>query len=424
MTIICDVGLTYVFLLFLCYFRLEGERYQKATGTLDFIFASNSTFVNVTTIPPPYNIWYYNKDDVKVVDPGHGPYIPRWQTSPIYSHAGRINQNFAHGNLTASTVKAIESAQIVVGQFVMATPGRLDSKQQVTATFAALVSTKRQKEVEYQGQPMSLISIPIFNNFEDDRHTVAVMASWVDWSMYFESVLPSTAQGINVVLSDSCGGLYTLSIEGERVALLGRGDLHDRAFNNHRKSAKFQPGQYVADGTKQGLSLYERDCNIGIDVYPSQAFYDSYETSTPIVITMSVAIIFVFTAFMFVIYDRLVERRQALVLQKAIQSTAIVSSLFPENVRDRLMNKTATTTKASSNNKSSFDAPVSRMKGYLGTGQEDADNNEPIADLFPYCTVMFADVAGFTAWSSSRAGTSFCVAANAVSGIRCYCQKA
>jgi len=43
------------------------------------------------------------------------------------------------------------------------------------------------------------------------------------------------------------------------------------------------------------------------------------------------------------------------------------------------------------------------MKGYLGTGQEDEDNNEPIADLFPYCTVMFADVAGFTAWSSTRA---------------------
>jgi len=26
----------------------------------------------------------------------------------------------------------------------------------------------------------------------------------------------------------------------------------------------------------------------------------------------------------------------------------------------------------------------------------------PIADLFPYCTVSFADIAGFTAWSSTR----------------------
>ena len=26
----------------------------------------------------------------------------------------------------------------------------------------------------------------------------------------------------------------------------------------------------------------------------------------------------------------------------------------------------------------------------------------PIADLFPDCTVFFADIAGFTAWSSTR----------------------
>jgi class 3 adenylate cyclase len=33
---------------------------------------------------------------------------------------------------------------------------------------------------------------------------------------------------------------------------------------------------------------------------------------------------------------------------------------------------------------------------------ENAENSKPIADLFPNCTVLFADIAGFTAWSSSR----------------------
>jgi class 3 adenylate cyclase len=37
------------------------------------------------------------------------------------------------------------------------------------------------------------------------------------------------------------------------------------------------------------------------------------------------------------------------------------------------------------------------------------DNNifgsEPIADLFPHATVMFIDIAGFTAWSSEREPT-------------------
>ena len=39
------------------------------------------------------------------------------------------------------------------------------------------------------------------------------------------------------------------------------------------------------------------------------------------------------------LYDRIVERRQALVLKTAVKSAAIVSSLFPENVRDRLMDE-------------------------------------------------------------------------------------
>eukprot|EP00934_Nitzschia_sp_Nitz4_P000279 Nitzschia sp. Nitz4//scaffold921_size634//25//552//NITZ4_009337-RA/size634-processed-gene-0.3-mRNA-1//1//CDS//3329560144//279//frame0 len=30
------------------------------------------------------------------------------------------------------------------------------------------------------------------------------------------------------------------------------------------------------------------------------------------------------------------------------------------------------------------------------------EESQPIADLFPYCTVLFADIAGFTAWSSTR----------------------
>jgi class 3 adenylate cyclase len=44
-----------------------------------------------------------------------------------------------------------------------------------------------------------------------------------------------------------------------------------------------------------------------------------------------------------------------------------------------------------------------RLKSFLSgdsTGGE--DNLQPIADLFPNCTVLFADISGFTAWSSTR----------------------
>ena len=44
-----------------------------------------------------------------------------------------------------------------------------------------------------------------------------------------------------------------------------------------------------------------------------------------------------------------------------------------------------------------------KLKSFLNGGSDiGMQHDQPIADLFPYCTVMFADIAGFTAWSSAR----------------------
>ena len=44
-----------------------------------------------------------------------------------------------------------------------------------------------------------------------------------------------------------------------------------------------------------------------------------------------------------------------------------------------------------------------KLKSFLnGISDICAQNDQPIADLFPHCTVMFADISGFTAWSSAR----------------------
>jgi hypothetical protein len=68
-----------------------------------------------------------------------------------------------------------------------------------------------------------------------------------------------------------------------------------------------------------------------------------------------------------------------------------------------------------------FEPPIQRLRSFLSSDLQSATshstvsrgtihsganqslvNDEPIADLFPECTVLFADIAGFTAWSSIR----------------------
>jgi class 3 adenylate cyclase len=120
--------------------------------------------------------------------------------------------------------------------------------------------------------------------------------------------------------------------------------------------------------------------------------------TAPIVIACMVALAFAITAGVFLLYSHRVERRQRIILQQAVQSTAIVASLFPEAVRDRMVG---------GNNQNGLTSGKDRLKAFLADGDDGGCENDdtPIADLFPHSTVFFADIAGFTSWSSCREPT-------------------
>lgn len=111
-------------------------------------------------------------------------------------------------------------------------------------------------------------------------------------------------------------------------------------------------------------------------------------------------------------------------MDSAQRSHAIVSSLFPAEVQARLFNKrNGQTQQQKSRNifATLAEGPRLRLKAFLNdegeTGhrknmmdqesdcEAEADTDAPIADLFPSTTVMFADIAGFTAWCSIREPT-------------------
>jgi len=111
-----------------------------------------------------------------------------------------------------------------------------------------------------------------------------------------------------------------------------------------------------------------------------------------------------------------------MVMNRAIQTNAIVSSLFPANVRDRLMKQVtaSATSKASSGN---FMAPSRRLKGYLaGDGEESSEEDEdsPIADLFPHCTVMFSDIAGENRFVLVAVYIACCYVHTHIAGFPCF----
>ena len=204
--------------------------------------------------------------------------------------------------------------------------------------------------------------------------------------------------GVTVVLQNSCDGSYTYELHGKEALAIGRGDKHDTKYDSYKKDGAITV-KTLNDGTETGIHFNQEGCFYTFDVYPTKELYRSYVTKDPIIITFAVGMVFVFSIVLFLIYDRLVERRQGLILAKATQSTAIVSSLFPKNVRDRLLEvETGKDKNANVNIGANH-----RLKTFLNGNAVGTENGtQPIADLFPHCTVFFGDIAGFTAWSSTR----------------------
>jgi len=295
------------FLIFwFTYCSVEGLEYQEEIGLYDFLLKSNSSFV-AKAKSTPNSIWYYNKDNIKVPELGPGPYLPVWETSPILHGGKRANENLMRLNVTQSPFKAYQTGHIMISELITAPPGYMNSDHHQTAIFALLRSVAEDKVIKYEGEPMSLVSIPIFNIFAQNRTTSRVLVSWINWALYFEDILTYTIRGIVMVLSDSCGGQFTFEIRGEEVAFLGQGDRHSHAYNRKRVAARFKQNQIIDDGTTRGVALNQQGCRIALDIYPSKEFYSSFKMNTPIVITVVVAIIFIFTAVMFLLYNWLVK---------------------------------------------------------------------------------------------------------------------
>ena len=269
----------------------------------------------------------------------------------------------------------------------------------MTAEIAWLLRLANRERTRYEGDIFTNIYFPIFDSFEvETREPVGVVRAVIHWARYFTNVLPSTTEGIVVVLENGCDKPYTYQIDGAKVIPVGHGDLHNPKYNKYVKTSSFADVTTIPDGTEAGMTLHFDKCLYSIRVYPSEHMENIYKTNTPIVITVAVAMVFVFAVLMFFAYDRLVERRQRILMGKARRTHQIVASLFPKNIREQILNDDG-----EFHNGGLLGAKNS-LKTFVKGGMNDNHvfGQMPIADMYPESTVMFADISGFTSWSSSR----------------------
>ena len=259
--------------------------------------------------------------------------------------------------------------------------------------MAHLFSFIKGKSVNYTGEPLTSVSVPVVDSFDKGRKkTVAIILSFLRWGSYFEGILSDNTPPLAVVLSNTCEGPFTYEIRGEDAVFLGKGNLASSNYEDMMISIALDERKFIIEPNTIALTLNQELCRYTLRVYPTKEADEYHNNNLPLIITLTVGAVFLMTAAVFYFYDVMVERRQKVVLDTAQRSTAIVSSIFPKNVRDQLFQTpvqgNATKLRCLANDAK----PKQRKRLINGVDDPDIGNaNKPIADLFPDCTGKCVD---------------------------------
>ena len=398
----------------------------------------NETWPDNRTID--YGIYSRDANKTVIYDPGYDPdsleysniMVPVWQIAPYAGNERAVMFNL-HSEI--NRMSALDNMM----------------KYGVPSLTAILQLVQDKDDI----RPSAILFYPVFDSFDKNTSKVPVGSISVvfSWDTFLADVLVDYIRGLVCVLSSSTGQTFTYIVRGPDVEFMGEGDLHDPNYDEYQEMVE---ARLLLEGEEEAgkFILYT------LTLYPSEEFESNYTTKKPIIFAVVAIGIFIFTALIFLLYDKLVEDRQERTSRLARQSGSIVESMFPAGFRDRLYkiqgpdeqrrnSQISTPRRKSSGNSAGAEEhntefgssnlssinhtplhPVSRrsssvvnsatskatmkrinmfMKGKTnlfgdnGTDQEQGVlEGEAIAQLFHDTSIMFSDIVGFTKWSSEH----------------------
>ena len=298
-------------------------------------------------------------------------YVPVWQIAPLHDNFRAINFD-----LFSETKRHLALEHVI---------------DQGDATLTAFVHLVQDSSIG-KDRPSSILFYPVKADFNPKRinGTTSVVFSWDD---LLKNVLPSFVSGIQIVIRTSGGRhltsrdhwTYTLELLKGNAVTLGRADSHDKTYNEDAFVVKtqFDPfNKYL-----ESLVTYT------IELYPSKELYDSYRTNAPIITCIITVSMVIGTSLIFIVYDFLYKKRIDSLAHTASVSSSIVNSLFPRFVRDKMF--------SADEHKSVSASILSHLRKNYDKEEIDV-SGDAVAQSFQLGTVLFADIAGFTAWASDR----------------------
>ncbi|CAJ1960714.1 unnamed protein product [Cylindrotheca closterium] len=358
-------------------------------------FTKQQGLLNVSDIYPTI---FRRSNGENVAEEGSGPFLPLWQFFPSRD-SPLVNFNMLsdpHYKEVFNSV--VESKELAMTDYLGITNQDLVELSGPDTQY--LVSV----------QPTSLFLTPVFKD-STNQEVVAILNSDVSWLPMFARASDEDIPPVDVVIDEGCQRRITIRITAQKAEFIGFVDSHDSTYDDYEVAFPFAPDV-------PSHHLAGPDCSYTIRVFPTKEFWEIYHTSNPGTTAGIVTAAFFFIGIIFYLYDAAVHFRQKRILRVASQSEQILSVLYPKSIRDRLFgieekkeeeHKSVPTTKRKQMKEDLIKASRYQLKHFMKSsspsGQGDSlegFGSKPIADLFLNATVIFADIAGFTAWSSVR----------------------
>jgi hypothetical protein len=296
---------------------------------------------------------------------------PFWQSSPPPTSGNALNFNLLSS----------EVYQFLFGAMTETKSTALSAVYRDAFVHSQYQSSNSSEAPQEALSPRSIVMTPVYDTFDhSSRLLVGILHGVLSWSSYLTDLLPPGTPSIDALLTNSCGQQYSFTITGPSATYVGAGDHHGTKFKQQAVEAKFGE-RFVGKGTK----TYSQ-CYYSLVIFPSQDFREEYESRDTQRFTLLLVVVFGITAMVFFIFVRFVSSRQTKVMAIANRTTAIVSSLFPDNVRDRLLKEAHDQANKHVEGGNHDDDGDAVLRNIL-QGETTEQSTRPIADLYPNATV-------------------------------------
>ena len=191
------------------------------------------------------------------------------------------------------------------------------------------ISQFRHRASDFVNDPLTWLAYPVFDSFGDDRTVAGVLATNINWGLFFGDSLLDTARGYICVIENSYNQTFSYRVDGPRATFLGELDRHDPNYDHLVQSADIN--EFVQDRagpesrSYTTVPLNKEFGKYRLKIYPTRDTEDEFYTNKPWVYTAVVLSVFLVTSIILIVLDRIVARRQRIVMErlvKAAQETA------------------------------------------------------------------------------------------------------